>query len=225
VGAARSRAAGGGRAHHGRAASFVGVGLACVARCRVTLLRITELGCAVFVSCSRVGCPAGSSSGFPRSACCGSDLGHTRTGPGRGRRSDMGFARGRLAAAVGARARLGRPLRAAPPGHASSSSIAGRGTRVPAGLGSRPRLGRSRRSAGAISGLHTDRSVMESARGTFLGCDRRGVSPAPGCRSASEHRRLGSRAGRAPAAGHRRALLGGTRRPLHFPAARERRVG
>jgi len=202
------------------------MGLARVARRRVTFLRITELGSAVFVACSRVGCPAGSTTGSPRSARCGSDLGHTRTGPGCGRRSDMGFARGRLAAAVGACARLGRrPLRAAAPGHASRSSVAGRGTRFAAGLGSGPRLGRSDRSAGASSGLHTDCSLMESARGAFLGCGRRGVSPAPRCRAASEHRRLGRSAGRAPAAGHRRALLGCTRRPFHLPAAREQRVG
>ncbi len=201
------------------------MGLARVARRRVTLLRITELGSAVFVACSRVGFPAGSTSSSPRSARCGSDLGHTRTGPGCGRRSDMGFARGRLAAAVGACARLGRPLRAATPGHASRSSVAGRGTRFAAGLRSGPRVGRSHCSAGASSGLHTDCSLMESARGTFLGCGRRGVSPAPRCRAASEHRRLGRRAGRAPAAGHRRALLGRTRRPFHFPAAREQRVG
>jgi len=137
----------------------------------------------------------------------------------------MGLARRRFAAVVGACARLGRPFRAAAPGHASRPSIAACGTRFTAGLGSGSRLGRSRCSARAISGLHTDCSLMESARGTFLGCGRRGVSLAPGCRSASEHRRLGRRAGRAPAAGHRRALLGRTRRPFHFPAAREQRVG
>ena len=164
------------------------MGLARVARRRVTFLRITELGSAVFVACSRVGCPAGSTTGSPRSARCGSDLGHTRTGPGCGRRSDMGFARGRLAAVVGACARLGRPFRAGTPGHARRPRIAGCGTRFTAGLGSGPRLGRSRYSARAISGLHTDCSLMESAGGTFLGRRLRGVSPARGCRAAAEHR-------------------------------------
>ena len=219
MGTARSCAAGG-RAHHGRAAPFVGMGLARVARRRVTLLRITELGSAVFVACSGVGRPAGSSSGSAAGSR-GSDLGRTRVCPGCGRRADMGFARGGLAAAVGARAFLGCPPRAA----SIRSGVAARGTRFAARLGSGSRLGRSRRSARAVSGAHTDRSVMESARGPFLGCDLRGFSPAPGCGSASEHRRLGRRPGRAPAAGHRRALLGRTRRPFHFPAAREQRVG
>src|SRR5438034_1111915 len=97
-------------------------------------------------------------------------------------------------AATGARAFLGCPPRAA----SIRSGVAARGTRFAARLGSGSRLGRSRRSARAVSGAHTDRSVVESARGTFLGCDLRGVSPAPGCGPASEHRRLGRRAGRAP---------------------------